>query len=329
MRALNAIEIYRIAKEIEKKVVKGYLKKIYRISENEFILSFQELFIFIALPKAIFATQYKENETSVDTFTSLLRKHLINKRLDKIDASPFDRKIIFRFGEYSLLIELYGKGNIALIKDRDVIASLNNTNIDMEFKEAKEIEKTEGKEKIIKEIINAFNIGTRYIEEILLELGIDPNSKIVISKEIIEKIKERINYIIENVEKLNVIFYYEINDFYLIEINKYKNYKKEIYNSLNELLDSLYIKERLYRKSEEKEEKIRSIKETIKRLEDEAKELEKNANEYEAIGNAIYQNLYLINNIILDARKNTLKESYDNIKVLSFSNNKRLELEVE
>ena len=303
MRALNAIEIYRIAKEIEKKVVKGYLKKIYRISENEFILSFQELFIFIALPKAIFATQYKENETSVDTFTSLLRKHLINKRLDKIDASPFDRKIIFRFGEYSLLIELYGKGNIALIKDRDVIASLNNTNIDMEFKEAKEIEKTEGKEKIIKEIINAFNIGTRYIEEILLELGIDPNSKIVISKEIIEKIKERINYIIENVEKLNVIFYYEINDFYLIEINKYKNYKKE--------------------------EKIRSIKETIKRLEDEAKELEKNANEYEAIGNAIYQNLYLINNIILDARKNTLKESYDNIKVLSFSNNKRLELEVE
>ena len=58
-------------------------------------------------------------------FAMILRKHLGNSRLVKVDQHGFDRVVILTFehggGQYKLVIELFRDGNVLLLDDNDVI----------------------------------------------------------------------------------------------------------------------------------------------------------------------------------------------------------------
>ena len=59
------------------------------------------------------------------SFAMVLRKHLKNARLTKVEQVGFDRVLMFRFdtkhGQRSLSVELFRNGNVILMDENDVI----------------------------------------------------------------------------------------------------------------------------------------------------------------------------------------------------------------
>ncbi|MEM4367352.1 MAG: NFACT family protein [Candidatus Anstonellales archaeon] len=114
MRQLCAVECSIIAKEIRafegKRVAKVLGKK------GSYFIKFGSQGIAIRIPYTVSVAETPE-EKECDNFAQRLRSILKGKKLSRVEQVSEDRIIRMDFGELSLFIELFGKGNIIFCKD--------------------------------------------------------------------------------------------------------------------------------------------------------------------------------------------------------------------
>lgn len=124
-RGLASFDIYVIVSELQD-LIGCYIEKIYQLSRDEILIKVQQktanqkesLFIrngqLLCRTKKSFDTPEKPS-----LFAMTLRKYLLNGKISQITQHEFDRiiqiKIGRKEGEYTIVCELFSKGNILLL----------------------------------------------------------------------------------------------------------------------------------------------------------------------------------------------------------------------
>ncbi len=147
---LSSFDISVLIQELSKTLIGGFINKIYQPNKDEIQIritlpttdelmsKYQQFNLQIKLGKYLYVipksktSHYLESSNKPQSkqprpFPMLLRKHLKNGRIVNIYQHEFDRIIIFEIEKkekFQLVIELFGEGNIILVKDDIIIQPL-------------------------------------------------------------------------------------------------------------------------------------------------------------------------------------------------------------
>ena len=230
-RGLASFDIYVIVSELQD--LRGcFVEKIYQLSRDEILLRVQQKTgnqkesLFIRNGELICRTQLSfDAPEKPSLFAMTLRKYLLNGKISDITQHQFDRiikiKIGRKEGDYTLVIELFSKGNIILVNPEGRIIRplikqewasrliksgemylpppsqtnpflLSESNFhELLFKSTKDLVRT---------LATSMNLSGLYAEELCLRAGVDKSMK---SNKIDAKTMEKIY---QELQKLLSIF---------------------------------------------------------------------------------------------------------------------------
>ncbi len=349
--SLSALELKYIVDEL-KILIGARLDRIYQPKREEFILQFYskegKKLVRIVLGKAIYLPSAKDVSESPSGFCQNLRRHLEGMKLEAVIQPGFERiaKFVFSSKEkpLSLVFELFGKGNVALVGEpgERILLILEQTEIkdrklstgqpfayperkhdpfNMTKEELKEVIDTSEKDTIVKILASDLGIGGIYSEEICLRADVDKNKKKLSDAElnkILRSLKEIKN---EKPHPSIVRKDDQIVEILPFELTFYKNYKKETHKTFSEAIDSVLSKQIVMEKQKQKESKysaeIKKLSNIIEIQSKQLRHLEKESEESQKIGEAIYENYQKVKSILEQLREARKKMSWKEIEVKS------------
>lgn len=99
-----------------------FYEKFYELGEGKFRLKFGRDNILIELPLRIHKTKYLEEAPEPSNFSMKVRKELKGKRLSSLSQHGNDRVLVFDFDGTQLIAEMFGKGNLVLVREGKILA---------------------------------------------------------------------------------------------------------------------------------------------------------------------------------------------------------------
>ena len=361
----TSFDVAAVIVELSKIVDMGNarINNIYQIDPKTIVLKIknpgmQAINLLVEAGKRMHLTSYQiEKPLKPPPFCMALRKYLRNGVITEISQHEFERIVKMgiktKLGDFKLIIELFGEGNIILVdpenkilhamtykrmRDRNIIrgekfefpppSGLNPLRISKEeFRKIKEM----GEIEVVKALTRFLSIGGTYAEETLLRAGIPKNNlcKNLKLKEI-EKIHENLNKIILQIKsaKLEPTIVFDEKgkplDATPIPLRIYQNYKHKTFKTFNEALDEFFIreegKEKEEKTSEEIEKRLKQMERRLKSQEETIKKIREEAERKKKIGDLIYLHFHELQTIfqkIEEIRKKGGKWT-EKIKALSF-----------
>ncbi len=205
MKQLTALDLHYLLKELQE-LIGSKVDQIYSPTKKEIILQFHipsigKRILIIRVPSFIWISDTKPQLDKISDFCRILRKHLGNSRLRKIKQMGFERIIEFVFEKtetYSLIFEMFSKGNIVLVKDKKIIAAAEYQKwagrtirpkeeykwpekefnfLELKSHDLKKYFSETKKESIVKALAIEIGLGGSYAEEVCSIAGIDKNKK--------------------------------------------------------------------------------------------------------------------------------------------------------
>jgi len=208
-RGLASFDIYVIVSELQD-LIGCYIEKIYQLSRDEILLRVQQksanqkASIFIRNGELLCLTQKPfDAPEKPSLFAMTLRKYLLNGKISEITQHEFDRiikiKIGRKEGDYTLVCELFSKGNVILLNPEGrIIRPLikqewasrliksgemympppSQTNpfflTEQDFQELL----TKSSKDLVRTLATSVNLSGMYAEEICVRAGIEKNTKV-------------------------------------------------------------------------------------------------------------------------------------------------------
>lgn len=334
MKTMSNVDVFAVAHELDKLLKGARVAKAYQPLEDTIILRLHvkgegRVDLLIQAGVRAHLTRYPlENPMIPPSFPMLLRKHLKGGTIEGVEQYDFDRILKLKIKKdkiYTLVIELFGKGNIILLDEDDKIIlpfrrevwsgrkilpgetykhppgqAINPLEFDMD----QLAQQIRGSETDIVRTLARSGLGGLYAEEVLLRAGIRKNlpaNKLNIDD--IKKIYDSINEVFKPLKRLdftpNII---QEKDVIPLELEIYKDQKREYYNTYNEAADEFFskkIRERIKREKEETwEDKIRKYEKRLRIQEGTLKDYKRKAKESSLKGDLIYSNYKLIQNLL-------------------------------
>jgi len=336
---LTSIDIYFLTRELSDELDSARVDKVYQISERKLKVRFyvpkegsKELII---APNYLCLTRYQRDvPEQPSSFAMQLRKHLKGAFIKAIRQYRFDRIIEFELkrsdGEYFLITELFGNGNIILCNSERRILGLlewqkwkdrrlgvgqiyqyppgGRNPLEIDLPEFRDI--LRGSEKSLVATLAAdLSLGGIYAEELCF------NSEIDKSREPKRLGDDEIQLLFNSFKRLIETIKNEVKEPMLIldeskryvdaipfRLSIYEGFEREGFNTLNEAIDRYFIESELMEMRKIGERKIQERLAKIQRIELEQREmirdLEKKSEEYKKIGDLIYQNFQVLERII-------------------------------
>lgn len=207
-RGLASFDIYVIVSELQD--LRGcFIEKIYQLTRDEILLRVQQKTgnqkesLFIRNGELICRTQRSfESPEKPSLFAMTLRKYLLNGKISEIVQHEFDRiiqiKIGRKEGDYTIVCELFSKGNIILLNPEGrIIRPLitkewasrvirsgeiykpppSQTNpFHISEQEFQELLSTSSKD-LVRTLATSVNLSGMYAEELCLRAGVDKITK--------------------------------------------------------------------------------------------------------------------------------------------------------
>ncbi len=361
MRELASLELKRLAKELEG--IEGfYLRKFYEVGKEEFELSFYkevQKIVYAKLLKTINLSSYLSEHEDASEFAMQMRRRLENHMLEKVYQHENDRIIVFEFKDYKLIFEMFAKGNLILVDSAYNIIALykrvKTKERSLDYKEKYSFPKKEpvvgsteeilarlskekGDDKLIS-ISKYFDYGPLYVENAILEAGLDPKSKLgILNEESIKALAKNLDKTNEEAMNSKPRLYKKEHDYALVKIKKYDNSNENVkeYDTLSALLDEFYLEERGEKEESSIEKEKESIKKSIEQQKELIKKLDEDADRYSRLGNAIMLNINQLNQMISYANKakrfsiEELKSfETDSIKIIGIDlKNKKIKIKI-
>jgi predicted ribosome quality control (RQC) complex YloA/Tae2 family protein len=205
-KKLSSVDVFFMVKELQL-LIDSKIDKIYDDVSGGILLSFHKqeqgkIFVKI-IDELVYVSSSKSNSIdSPSEFCTRLRKHLTDTRVRKITQIESERIISFELSTkdsvYFLIIELFGGGNIILLKDEIIITAKilkeytkrsilpnkkyeypkqNHNFFKLSKEEISEIITYSQKENIVKSLATDFSFGGIYAEEILHISKLDKSLK--------------------------------------------------------------------------------------------------------------------------------------------------------
>ena len=344
MKAMSNVDVYAICKELGELIKDARVQKAYQPTKDTVLIRFHvpgkgRVDVIFQAGLRVHTTQYPPQNPKVPpNFPMLLRKYIKGGSVTGVTQHNFDRILridIQKEHKFSLVIELFAKGNIILLDEEDQIILPLKRKLWQDRKISSkeeykyppergmnplEVEKTELKELFQdseRDIIRTLarnGLGGLYAEEIALRSGVDKEKKASeVTDDEIDALHNAITEVFKPLKTYDFspqIISGEKEDVLPLDLRMYEGYEKKQYDSYNEAADEFYssivgddivnVQEEVWSGEVGKFEKRLSIQmETLEKF-------IKTVNESKIKGEAIYSNYQRIQdiiNIINQARK--------------------------
>jgi len=328
---MTSFDIAAVVQEINAIVKDTFIDNIYQINALTLLFNLRKpsqtpINLLIEAGKRFHLTGYIVSKPSKPpAFCMAIRKYLKNGKISEIGQHKFERIIILkvttREGDFQLICELFGEGNIILVnqqnqilhalvykrmRDRNILrneifqypppSGKNPFKISREeFDKVKDI----GKLEIVKGFTKFLGIGGLYTEEILLRAGIDKNtlSQSLTTRQL-DEIFNQLNNILSLVTAgktepcIIVDEKSELIDVTPIQLKKYEIYEQRRYETFNEALDEYYaqtaLKEKEVSSSKELEKELGRLERILQNQQRTVEDLKKKIELNKKIGDTIY-----------------------------------------
>ncbi len=318
--SMLSLDIYAWLKENLEKIEGGFIKKIYQIGEKEFLIKIyknETRNLYVNLNGWLYFDN-RDVPEKPSMFAMFLRKRFSSKRIKRVEQINFDRIVRIDCDDYSLILELFGGGNVIVLKDN----LIERAYIEREWKNrsilkghyyapppAKKNPITDiedicnvinsSKYDIVRAIAIEYNIG-RYAEEVCIRANVDKNNKKVNDEEC-QRIKKAIGEIF--------VFSggYIYDNFFSPVPLKMESEERSIYKDFNECIKKYAEKFKIEEGEESK--KLKRIKgeqeKLIKKFVEEGERMRK-------IGDKIYEHFGEIEEMIEKARRGEIEYNRKN-----------------
>ncbi len=293
--------------------------------------------------KRFHLTSYvKEAPKSPSSFTMLLRKHLGGGFIDAIEQHQFDRIVKIRVGDYTLIGELFRKGNIVLVdSDNRIVAALRyeeykdraikpkaeyrfpparENPLEVSFERFLELMRENENLELVRALARKLNMGGLYAEEISIRAGFEKTTPVKnLSDEDLRKVYEAMMKTFNDEPRPNIVFKDgNMHDVVPIELRVYDGLEKKYFKTFSEALDEYFgrltIEKAKIERTKKLESKKRQLLATLKKQEEMLKGFERAMNENQEIGDLIYANYALIERLLKEFRKATEKLGWEEFR---------------
>jgi len=268
-----------------KELEDGHVQKVYQRKHEltvEVYVGGEGKKRLIIGPNHVFLSKYKrDNPTRPPGFAMELRKHL--GKIDSVEQRGFDRILEIKSGDVKLVCEVFGKGNVILVKEVKIIGALRQEDwadrtiaVGEEYvypepapdpREMENYIESLGDGELVRQIASKLSLGGTYAEEICERLGIEKDKHV---EELTEKEVEKVNQEIEN------FLYHEIQpriykkDEELkravpFPLETYSEYDEEEFESFSEALDEFFYRREKRKEERQKKKAYRERKEGLER----------------------------------------------------------------
>ena len=355
IKSMSNVDIYRIVKELNEEIIGTRIDKSYQPTYDTIRIKLRKAGegrkdLVLQAGVRIHLTDYPQpNPTIPPNFPMLLRKHLSGGTITSIKQHNFDRIIeitVQKNVEYTLIVELFSKGNVILLDEhRNIISPLKHrkwqdrkvtSHEEYKYPPEKGININDTNPDEIKDVLKSSDadvtrtiamngLGGLYAEEIISYTNIQKTklAKDLADEEIVEldnAIKELFNRI-ENEPNPQIIIEKEDNsknkDLVPINLNKYKEYESKPFDNFNIAADEFYSKKIVNDiKSQEEDAWSKRIGKFEKRLNMQEESLEgfyKTIDETQHKGDTIYAHYNEIQGILDVIANARLKYSWKDI----------------
>jgi len=338
-----SLELYYLTLEL-KQLEGARVDKIFQ-KDKSFLLVFHlrnegKKLLKITFPSIIYLTEYKESfSESIPGFCKFLRKNLANTSVESIEQKGFERvlTVVFKGKEktFSLIIELFGTGNIVLCddslkiigtfethkwKDRTIRGGITydypptqiNT-LSISEKEFFDIINNSDYDSVVKTVAVKLSLGGLYAEELCLIAKVDKNTKELKKKEL-KALYEGLKALLSR--KLTPIV---VKDNILpFELELFKGEETQLFPSFSEAIDSFFSEKLLVEhKTEGKQVKNKAL-ERIQVIINQQKQtiegMQVSLDENQRKGEYIYEHYGEIKSILEEFKTIRNKFSWEEIK---------------
>ena len=336
MKAMSNVDIYAICKELGELLKDARVQKAYQPTKDTVLIRFHvpgkgRVDVVFQAGLRVHTTQYPpQNPKIPPNFPMLLRKYIKGGSVINVSQHNFDRIMridIQKENKFSLVIELFAKGNIILLDEEDQIIlplkrklwqdrkitskeeykypperGINPLKVTKE--ELKDL--LQNSDRDIVRTLAGNGLGGLYAEEIALRSGVEKKKNASdVTEDEIDALYNALNEIFKPLKTYDFhpqIISGEKEDVLPLDLQKYANYEKKEYESYNEAADEFYssivgddivqVHEEVWSGEVGKFEKRLSIQmETFEKF-------KKTVKESKIKGEAIYSNYQKIQNII-------------------------------
>ena len=341
MKSMSNVDIYTICNELDNLLSGARVDKSFQPTKEIVVMRFHvpgtgRVDLVMQCGSRIHTSQYPlENPTTPPTFPMLLRKRIKGAHVESIKQHNFDRVVEIRVKKdkyYTLIVELFDKGNIILLDDENnIILPLKrkhwshrdiSSKKEYIFPEERGINPIKCSENDFKEIFNdsesdvvrtlAKNgLGGLYAEEIIERtnklIDIDkntPNSEITEEQlsGLYEGFKKLFDNLNESSIKPQIVKNDSKEDVVAIDLMKYNSFDKTYFKTFNEACDEFYSKKINKDIKSDKEaswnKKVKKFEKRLQLQEETLDNFHKTIEDSQRKGEVIYSNYITIENMV-------------------------------
>lgn len=333
-RGLSSFDIYVIVSELQE-LIGGYIDKIYQPSRDELLIKInnsttnKKQTLYIKNGELICLTQkdFTMPQTP-STFAMTCRKYLQNGRITAIQQHEFDRIILLKIGkkegDYTLIFELFQKGNIILENPEKIIllplikqqwshrvirsrnpyvpppSQLNP--FTLPYSQFQTIIKNSNSD-LVRTLAVQCNLSGAYAEELCYRAQIEKNIKTKkLEEENIKKIFNELQKFLELFKQKTFTYHYvkqktEIIDFIPVLFEKYQHYEIEKTPSFVQGLE-LFINKEIPKKQTKHQEKIKQLQRQLEQQHQTVTQFQQQINQKKIEGDIIYLNYHICQQLL-------------------------------
>lgn len=297
--------------------------------------------LLIQAGKRIHLTTYITESPNPSSFAMLLRKHLSGRFLDSIEQHDFDRIVKLRFGEFTLVAELFRRGNVVFLNgEGKILGALRYEEFkDRAIKPGREYEFPPAREsplnvtwerflelvgeeevEIVRALARRFNMGGLFAEEILLRAGVEKTKKVPeLGEEELRRVFDAMGEVFTSPKKAQIVYRGgEPFDVLPIELLQYAGFEKKYFPTFSAALDeyfgNLTVAEAKKALTKRLEDKKRAILHTLRKQEELMKGFEAQARANQELGDIIYANFALVERLLTEFRNAVERLGWEEFK---------------
>jgi predicted ribosome quality control (RQC) complex YloA/Tae2 family protein len=341
---LSALDLNYLLKEL-KFLINSRLDKVYHPSKKELILQFyvsvkgkQQLLINAG--NYLYLTLFKSSSQKPSEFCMYLRKKLTNSRLIEINQLGFERIIEFKFQTkqeiFSLIFEMFSKGNIILLKDNKILSATEyqkystrtirpKENYIYPKKEFNFLELTQAdlkkllskttKESVVKSLAIDLGLGGIYSEEICLLSKVNKSKK---PSELEDKEIKALFASLKSIKnkKFEPTIVYEnnlIKDSIPFKLNLYKNLKQKSFKTFSTALEEFF-SQQIPAEQLKYQKQINKTKAIIEKQLQHLEELKQQEKINKEKAELLYKNYKLVKEILEELKQISKKHNWKEIQ---------------
>ena len=331
---LSSFDVAVLVNELNQTIKNAYIDNIYQLNSNTLLLKLRQptkppLQLLIEAGKRLQLTGYAMKKPQKPTgFCMALRKHLANAKIVGVQQHEFERTVTIqagtREGDFQLITELFGEGNIILVNPQDVVLyalvyrKMRDRNIlrGESFKHAPSSGRNPlnlgrldldelrsfGHLDIVRALTRFLSIGGLYAEEVLLRAKVEKTSPCeALTEQELERIFIQLRTLFAQLSEVETASSIVINekgewvDATPIRLQKYAHLKHRAYKTFNEAVDEYFMQaEAITRVSKAEKELERKLSKLNRVLRDQQKTVEesrRNMEQNKQVGDLIYPHL--------------------------------------